>query len=94
MAFDAAGLMSYGTGGGYPYTGNTTRRAKLWHYITNDSLATVAGANYFAGAADKMQKGDVVIVCAAAGGTLAVRMYGIATSDGVSAITTIKDDTA
>lgn len=94
MAFDAGGLMSFGTGGGYPYTANTTRRSKIWHYISNDSLATIAGANYFAAVADKINKGDIILVSAAAGGTLAVRMYGVATSDGVSAITLIKDDTA
>jgi hypothetical protein len=94
MPFDASGLLSFGTGGGYPYSASTKPRSKLWHYISNDSLATIAGANYFASAAPQMNKGDIIIVSAAAGGTLAVRTYGVATSDNVSAITLIKDDTA
>lgn len=94
MAFDANGLLSLGTGGSYPSSNNTQRRSKIWHYISNDSLATIAGANYFAAVANLMQKGDIVLVSAAAGGTLAVRTYGVATSDGVSAITLIKDDIA
>lgn len=94
MAFDPNGLFSVATGGAYPYSGLTTRRAKLWHYISNDSLATIAGANYFAAAAPNMNKGDIIFVSAAAGGTLAVRTYGVATSDNVSAITLIKDDIA
>lgn len=94
MAFDPTGLLSLGTGGSYPASNNSLRRAKIWHYISNDSLATISGANYFATVANQMQKGDIVLVSAAAGGTLAVRMYGVATSDGVSAITLIKDDIA
>ena len=94
MAFDANGLVSIATGGAYPHTGLTTRRAKIWHYASNDSLATIAGANYFAAAAPNINKGDLILVSAVMGGTLAVRTYGVATSDNVSAITLIKDDTA
>lgn len=91
MAFDANGLISFGTGGSYNPT--TQRRTKLWHYISNDSLATIAASGYFNDFADKLQKGDLIFVTAAAGGTAAARMYVVAgISSGV--VTVTKDDTA
>ena len=94
MAYIAAGLISVGTGGQNPSTGGTTRAQKIWSYVSNDSLATIAGANYFASAAPMIQKNDIIHVVAAGGGTSAMRSYVVQTSDGVSAITLTKDDTA
>lgn len=56
----------------------------LWHYKAGkESLDTVSGADFFAGASDMMTVGDMVMVSGAAGG----RVVCVAAADTGSVIT-------
>lgn len=48
-----------------------------FHYVTNDTLATVAAANYFGPAAkdNNIRKGDIIIVSGDLDGTEACQVY-------------------
>lgn len=58
------------------------RNARLWHYTTNDTLVTVAGANYFNGAVRYLGVGDVIMVSADLDGTPAGEHYLVSSNDG------------
>jgi hypothetical protein len=75
--------------GGARFPGGGAAAPGLYHYATNDTLAVVAGANYFNSAANYLQKGAVIIVSADLDGTPASSTYVVASisAAGVVAIT-------
>src|SRR5690606_17761691 len=54
----------------------------VYHYSTNDTLATVAGSEYFNSEAAKLKVGDIIIVSGDIDGTPAIIAYVVATNDG------------
>jgi hypothetical protein len=64
--------------GGARFPGGGAAAPGLYHYATNDTLAVVAAANYFDGAADYLQKGAIIIVSADLDGTPKVSTYVVA----------------
>jgi hypothetical protein len=58
-------------------------------YTSPDSAATVEGANYFGGAAESLNAGDVILASCANGGTIDWHFYGIVSNDGTTVV--IKD---
>lgn len=64
------------------------RNARLWHYTTNDTLVTVAGSNYFNGAASYLGVGDVIMVSADLDGTPAGEHYVVASNNGTTVAVT------
>lgn len=92
MAFDAAGLVSFATGGSINPA--TQRRTKLWHYITNDTQSEVVANGYFDSVDDLLQKGDIIFVTADQDGTPAGEIYHVsALSDGDVTIVKFVDAT-
>lgn len=73
MSFDINQLISTSTGGNTKVAGN--RRAKIFHYCTDDALATVAASGYFNSALSYLQKGDLILVSAVLSGTPACQLY-------------------
>lgn len=88
MAFDANGLLSFGTGG---HLSGQDRRAKLWHYVTNDAISVVATNGYFDVADDNFQTGDVIIVVGDVDGTIAGEFYTMVVTAGDVALTKFTD---
>lgn len=72
MAFDKNGLLSFGSGGSL---NSTTRRSKIWHYISADAATAIDDSGYFDAAATLLQKGDVIFVTGSATGTATLTSY-------------------
>lgn len=88
--FNVQGLISIGTGG---HLATMNRRTKLWHYITNDTLAAVATNGYFDSYDENFQTGDIVFVTADVDGTLAGEVYTMTVTEGDVALTKFVDAT-
>lgn len=86
MAYTARGFRTLDNLGAASSSGpgNTTR---LHSYVTNDLLATVAGAGYFNAAAGFINTGDLILVAADIDGTPATNCYVATNTDNV--ITTV-----
>lgn len=56
----------------------------LYGYNTNDTKATVEGANYFGGAVNYLRAGDVIIVSGDQDGTPFTTSYVVASNDGTT----------
>jgi hypothetical protein len=57
-------------------------------YTTPDAIATVIASAYFNALKDELQKGDIIIVFGASGGTPTVDMVGVTSARGVTPVTT------
>jgi len=57
------------------HPGMNINAAQSWGYQTTDATATVAGAGYFAGAADLLDKGAIIEVVSDMGTTPVLKRY-------------------
>lgn len=88
MTFNKDGLADVQRTAGAFGTGADSQKA-VWNYVTDDTVAAVEGAGYFNDAADLLKVGDTIIVVAGMGGTMAGRIYYVASNaNGVVAIAT------
>jgi len=84
MAYTASAFKTVMNLGAPTSTGTVV---KLHAYATNDTLATVAGANYFNDAATYIETGDLILVSGDIDGTPATNCY-VASKDASDNITT------
>ena len=75
MAFAATGFKTIAVGGAIS-TGEGSVK-NVHSYVTNDTLATVEGANYFDSIGGKLNAGDTIIVTGDVDGTLWTQQYGV-----------------
>ncbi|MBH48846.1 MAG: hypothetical protein CME71_11825 [Halobacteriovorax sp.] len=67
MALDTTALTST-TPGSALAAGSAPQR--IWHYVTNDTIAAAIGSNYFNNASDRLAAGDIILISGDMDGTL------------------------
>lgn len=59
---------------------NSADGFNVYHYTTADTLITVAGAGYFDPFFEQLNAGDLILVTAGLGGTVATQHYVVSAS--------------
>ena len=83
MALDVLSLARVGS---VPYGAGDVK--SKWFYATADAQATVAASGYFNSATKKLNKGDVIEVAGALGGTPTTSSYIVTSASGAATVTT------
>ncbi len=78
MAFDAAGLINFNSGGAVGSGGGSVKN--LWHYATNDTDTVVEANAYFD--STELNQGDILIASLDLDGTPEVKVYVVSVGTG------------
>lgn len=78
MAFIAASLVT-----------DSAVQPRLYRYLTQDLLTTVAASGYFNASAPQFKQGDQIIVSGDLSGTPFVQLMMITSADAASTVTTV-----
>ncbi|MGE0190313.1 MAG: hypothetical protein AB7G80_09525 [Dongiaceae bacterium] len=87
MTFDITGFRTLEHGGALGSGDGSVKG--IHHYVTNDTLATVAASGYFNSVTNLLTKGDVIFVSGDIDGTPAINAYVVNSATGAATVTTV-----